>query len=236
MRAQAFAVRAAALLLAAACLGTAAGCGGTKTPQSSTPSGSTPASDPPGVLPTDTTGTAADTNTTTQPAGTTGGKGGSTVSNISAPTAGTKTTAATASKTAAGTKSEQTGHLSRSDTSVEPVRSLSEIMASLSAAQLTCGSYDREKYLTPYWKGNIVYNEAVNFIRDAKTGAASAPLLFTADKILEVRNAKLDTVYEEGKDYVYENGQLTLPEGSRITHSLTVRSISKTRRPGRVSR
>lgn len=216
MRAQAFAVRAAALLLAAACLGTTAGCGGTKTPQSSTTSGSTPASDPPGVLPTDTTGTAADTNTTTQPAGTTGGKGGSTVSNTTVPTAGTKTTAATASKTAAGTKSEQTGHLSRSDTSVEPVRSLAEIMASLSAAQLTCGSYDREKYLTPYWKGNIVYNEAVNFIRDAKTGAASAPLLFTADKILEVRNAKLDTVYEEGKDYVYENGQLTLPEGSRI--------------------
>ena len=42
------------------------------------------------------------------------------------------------------------------------------------------------------------------------------PLMYEAVKILAVRNSYLDTLYEEGKDYVLENGMLVIPEGSSI--------------------
>ena len=118
----------------------------------------------------------------------------------------------TAQTTAAGKK----GYLSKSDTTVEPVRSLKEIMATLTNGDLTCNAYDPDKYLIPYWKGNIVYNESLTFVTDPATGKASAPLLFDAARILSVKDSSLKTTYREGVDYVYEDGRLVLTEGSSI--------------------
>lgn len=108
------------------------------------------------------------------------------------------------------------GHISKSDNSIEPVRSLKEIMSNLSSADLSCDSYNIDKYLLPYWKGNIIYNESLNFIKDGKTGIASAPLLYDAVKILSVKNSSLDITYKEGVDYTYANGKITLTANSNI--------------------
>lgn len=132
-------------------------------------------------------------------------------------TTATQTRAAQTTQTVtATTAAPQKGHLSKGDTTLEPVRSLDEILAGLTDDDLACDSYDQEKYLTPYWEGNIVYNESLNFIRDPETGKASAPLLYEAVKILSVKDAALNITYTEGIDYVYEDGRLTLTENSRI--------------------
>ena len=127
-------------------------------------------------------------------------------------------------QTATTTAAASQGHLSKGDATVEPVRSLEEILAGLSSDDQRCDHYDLEKYLTPYWKGNIVYNESLNFIEDPKTGERAAPLLYDAVKILSVKNAALNITYTEGVDYVYEDGLLKLTEDSRI-HCFDYRDI-----------
>lgn len=77
--------------------------------------------------------------------------------------------------------------------------------------------YNLDTWMTPIWKGNVVYNESLMFIPNAKTHEMeSAPLLYVPDKILSVRDAALEEVYEEGRDYVVENGCIKLTENSRI--------------------
>lgn len=129
------------------------------------------------------------------------------------------TAAATEGETTEDTTGEQTvtsGYISSPNTNFEPVRTLDEIKSSLSSADMTCDSYDLDKYTTPYWKGNIMYNESLNFIEDPRTGVASAPLLYDAAEILSVKNSALNITYEEGVDYTYADGKITLTENSRI--------------------
>ncbi|MDD4107099.1 MAG: SGNH/GDSL hydrolase family protein [Prolixibacteraceae bacterium] len=112
-------------------------------------------------------------------------------------------------------QTEESGYLSKSDTSVEPVRNLAEIKIALSGSDLICDKYDLEKYIRPFWQGNIVYNESVTFYRDA-SGRAAAPLLYDIAEILSVKSSDLKTTYQEGVDYTIENGMLVLPENSSI--------------------
>ncbi len=71
--------------------------------------------------------------------------------------------------------------------------------------------YDHDTYVTPFWEGNIVYNETVMFV-----GETEAPLLYTPERILSVRSFDLATEYEVGKDYTVKDGKLCLTEGTRI--------------------
>lgn len=112
--------------------------------------------------------------------------------------------------------SQKTGYISKANTKVEPTRTLTQIKSMLSSDAMKCDSYDLKKYTTPYWNGNIVYNESLNFIKDPKTGESSAPLLYNAAEILSVKNSKLNITYEEGIDYTYANGKITLTKNSRI--------------------
>lgn len=66
--------------------------------------------------------------------------------------------------------SQKTGYISKANTKVEPTRTLTQIKSMLSSDAMKCDSYDLKKYTTPYWNGNIVYNESLNFIKDPKTG------------------------------------------------------------------
>ena len=70
--------------------------------------------------------------------------------------------------------------------------------------------------MSPLWEGDTVYNESVLFA-DLGDGA-SASLLYPATEILSVQNAQLNITYEEGRDYIYKDGKLTLPAGSRIPY------------------
>ncbi len=56
------------------------------------------------------------------------------------------------------------------------------------------------------------------FIKDAKTGEASAAVLFPIRKVLAVRNSVGDVTFEAGKDYSFQPGsrKIVLPAGSRI--------------------
>jgi len=79
---------------------------------------------------------------------------------------------------------------------------------------LICNCYDLEKYMRPFWKGNIVYNETVFPITDENGEALPLNLFYDATEIVSVKNYTLDTTYEAGVDYVLEDGVLkVLPEG-----------------------
>ena len=65
----------------------------------------------------------------------------------------------------------------------------------------TYTKYNLDAYMTPVWKGGVVYNESVMFFPNAKTGKLDpAPLLYKPDKILSVRSSDLKTEYKEGVD------------------------------------
>lgn len=72
--------------------------------------------------------------------------------------------------------------------------------------------YDLKTYLTPFWQGDIVYNETVWFAGDK----GFAPLMYQADKILSVTSYDLATVYEEETDYLYSGNRIALSFDSRI--------------------
>ena len=85
------------------------------------------------------------------------------------------------------------------------------------------------KFLRPVWQGNTVEGESVLFIRDPKTGAAKASVLFPVKKILSVRNSAGDVTYKEGRDYRCKPGsrQIMLTVNSRIVS----RTPAELRRP-----
>jgi len=76
----------------------------------------------------------------------------------------------------------------------------------------------KAELLRPFWIGEVVEGESVLFIKNEKTGQASARVLFPIQSIREVRNSRGDVLYEAGKDYqVGENPrEIILPAGSRI--------------------
>ncbi|MFN0018733.1 MAG: SGNH/GDSL hydrolase family protein [Pirellulaceae bacterium] len=71
--------------------------------------------------------------------------------------------------------------------------------------------------LEPFWRGTTMHGESVLFIREGE-GGAKAKLLLTPTKILKVTSSSEETVYESGKDYVWQPGskEIVLPAGSRI--------------------
>jgi acyl-CoA thioesterase-1 len=85
--------------------------------------------------------------------------------------------------------------------------------------------------MRPFWQGTIAHGESVLFIRDSKTGAAKASVLFPVLKVLHVRNSAGDVTYEEGRDYVWrpESREIVLPAGSRIVS----RTPEELRRPAK---
>ena len=99
----------------------------------------------------------------------------------------------------------------------EPVSPLDQIMNSLEESDMDCPAYDLKKYTLNYWDSGVIYNEAVMPLKEEDGTMAPIPLLYQADKILAVRDWSLKTLYEEGKDYLLEDGKLVIPEGSSIS-------------------
>ena len=74
---------------------------------------------------------------------------------------------------------------------------------------------DMQKALDPVWKGASVYRESFLWLR--RSGEeAEVSLLYPADKVLEVWDARLTTRYEEGRDYKLRDGRLVIPSSSRL--------------------
>ena len=76
--------------------------------------------------------------------------------------------------------------------------------------------YDNEKYLQYYWESPIIYNESAMVIRNKDDSLDSVKLLYTPEEIISVRSADLQTKYEEGVDYEFTGGVLTIKEDGNI--------------------
>ncbi len=75
--------------------------------------------------------------------------------------------------------------------------------------------------LTPFWKDDTMTGESALFLKDAEGGQARAATVFPIERLLEIRNAAGNVVYEEGRDYTWRRGsrEIVLPAGSRIVSS-----------------
>lgn len=83
-----------------------------------------------------------------------------------------------------------------------------------SDTDLVCTKYDYQKYTSPVWKGNVVYNEAVYPIK-SKDGGTVYKLMYTPDQITSVYSADFSSKYYEGIDYVINGDEITfLTSGS----------------------
>lgn len=83
-------------------------------------------------------------------------------------------------------------------------------------AELDSSSYDLRKYTVPFWEGNIVYNEIVYPIRASDGTLSPFELMYAADRIVSVKNYRLNVTYQEGKDYVLKDGKLVVLDGGSI--------------------
>lgn len=69
--------------------------------------------------------------------------------------------------------------------------------------------------MIPFWNGSTMYNESVMMV--SQNGEIpTANLLFEPEEILSVRSARLDKVYQENVDWIFENGVLKLTPNSSI--------------------
>ncbi len=107
------------------------------------------------------------------------------------------------------------------DTEANRPASILDVMSILDMLSLSvevtedCPAYNMEKYTSPYWNSDVIYNEAVMPLENQDGSISSIQLMYNIRDIVSVRNAALDTVYTEGTDYVLENGKLKiLPTGS----------------------
>lgn len=71
--------------------------------------------------------------------------------------------------------------------------------------------------LHPFWEGREI-RESLFFIQHGEGERARSALLFEPEQIISLTSATRETVYEEGKDYVYDakTNTIQLPAGSGI--------------------
>lgn len=76
----------------------------------------------------------------------------------------------------------------------------------------------KPELLQPFWANGVVEGESVLFLKNEKTGQASAKVLFPIHEILQVQNSNGDVTYELGKDYAVGDDprEIILPAGSKI--------------------
>lgn len=95
------------------------------------------------------------------------------------------------------------------------------ISSNAPVSDFVCNKYDVQKYTSPVWKGNVVYNEAVYPVKE-KDGSAVYTLMYTPEKIQSVYDSTFSKLYQEGTDYVVEGNKLKiLPGGSIPTMEYT---------------
>ena len=95
-------------------------------------------------------------------------------------------------------------------TAVLPVGCNSKKGTQEEEVNLDTPKYDLERYMTPIWEGDVVYNESVCLLLNEQGDFDLKTLLYDATEIVSVRSGKLDKRYIEGQDYWLENGKLKL--------------------------
>lgn len=85
------------------------------------------------------------------------------------------------------------------------------------ADYLACDAYDVRKYITPFWRTNVIWNE--NFFPLLGSDGKRKPisLLYKADEILSIHDYTLEKEYVIGRDCeIDEDGNFVFVSGSRI--------------------
>ena len=77
-------------------------------------------------------------------------------------------------------------------------------------------SFVLDKYLEPIFEGDHVYNETAMMLQNEEGKLPTVSLYYPITEIVSVRNYALDILYQNGKDYVLENGKIRIPDGSAI--------------------
>ncbi|MBQ4066509.1 MAG: InlB B-repeat-containing protein, partial [Clostridia bacterium] len=85
-----------------------------------------------------------------------------------------------------------------------------------SGSDYVCTKYEYDKYTSPLWKGNIVYNEAVYPVKD-KSGNSVYTLMYTPDEITSVYSADFSSRYYEGIDYTVSGNKITFLSSGSIS-------------------
>lgn len=106
------------------------------------------------------------------------------------------------------------GGETQSGTQIE-LKTVEEVLEQTPAEDLV-GRNDIRQFTTPFYETQIQYNEGFLLREDGQGGTLPVKLMFPAAYVLEVRSNDLKTLYEYGKDYLVEDGQLVIPEGSAI--------------------
>ncbi|HGE70933.1 TPA: SGNH/GDSL hydrolase family protein [Candidatus Poribacteria bacterium] len=71
--------------------------------------------------------------------------------------------------------------------------------------------------MKPFWISEVMESESLFFVQKDENELPNDTLLFIPDKILSVKSASRDILYNEGKDYIInQEGIISLPKGSRI--------------------
>ncbi len=79
--------------------------------------------------------------------------------------------------------------------------------------------FDDDAISSPFWKGNVIYNETVLLSRNEETGVISGNLAYTPLKVLAVKDYTLKTRdFVEGKDYTLEGKTIIRKEGSPMPY------------------
>ena len=101
---------------------------------------------------------------------------------------------------------------SQSDSSTNVTQSLPFYV---DPAQAEYGEYTKDKMRTPYWLGNVIYNETVMLTDDGET--ISGKLQYKPVKILSVRDYTWTTEYSASDYSVHEN-VITIDESSSLPY------------------
>lgn len=75
--------------------------------------------------------------------------------------------------------------------------------------------FDLHQYMEPFWKSDTIYDETILPIKDGNDFAL-ARLLFKAKKIIYVKDAYLKKKFKCGRDWIYKDGKIILPQNSSI--------------------
>ncbi|MBR4071867.1 MAG: hypothetical protein IKK26_04875 [Clostridia bacterium] len=78
-----------------------------------------------------------------------------------------------------------------------------------------CREYDVDKYTSPFWKGDVVYNEAVCPIANSD-GSYTYKLMYEPDEIIYVYDGTFSRYFEEGKDFTVSGNKITILNSGKI--------------------
>lgn len=94
------------------------------------------------------------------------------------------------------------------------MKTVEEVLAETPAGELV-GKNDIMQFTVPFYSTQIQYSEGF-LLRERNGEIQPVKLMFPVAHVLEVRSNDLSVLYEQGKDYEIEDGQLAIPEGSSM--------------------